>query len=188
MGDLESAGYSSVGVDTEAVRQAAAGDVEEANAAIGAALCVGSAPIEFVTLLRKIQIDLLDLTISLTNGSSPQRGRIDAERIVATIKQYQSEPPPSDFAVLGGSSQTVGMLRLARMIVRRAARSMAGLSQLGSSPGEPAIAYLDAVAHLLLVTAFEVELAEAGPLPIGGACGGPPLVGGAHIIHRKVKG
>jgi cob(I)alamin adenosyltransferase len=170
--------------------EAAVGEVEEANASVGAALCTGTVPDRFVVLLRDVQSDLLALAadVSALGSDGPDRA-IDAaavQRVLAAVDDHRSEPVPTDFAVLGGSTSGVGLLRLARMTVRRAARSVRRLEHGGAAPGVScAGAYLDALAELLLVVAFESELLERQQLPVGWCGDGSGLMDLAHIVPRR---
>jgi cob(I)alamin adenosyltransferase len=171
------------------LREGAVGEVEEANATVGAALCSGTVPGRFVLLLRDVQSDLLALAADLSalGPDGPDR-TIDAatvQRILAAADEHRSEPVPGDFAVLGGSTSGVGLLRLARMTVRRAARSVRRLVH-GSAPGLGcAGAYLDALAELLLVLAFESELLERQQLPVGWCGDGSGLMDLTPVVPRR---
>jgi len=81
-------------------------------------------PDRFVLLLRDVQTDLLALAADVVAlGSDGPDRAIDAaavQRVLAAVDEHRSEPVPTDFAVLGGSTSGVGLLRLARMTVRRA--------------------------------------------------------------------
>ena len=172
------------------VREGAAGDVEEANATVGAALCSGTVPDRYVLLLRDVQSDLLALAADLSAlGSDGSDRAIDAaavQRVLAAVDEHRSEPVPADFAVLGGSTSAVGLLRLARMTVRRAARSVRRLVHGGAVPDVScAGAYLDALAELLLVVAFESELLERQQLPVGWCGDGSGLMDLTRIVPRR---
>jgi cob(I)alamin adenosyltransferase len=173
-----------------AMSECAVGEVEEANATVGAALCSGTVPDRFVLLLRDVQSDLLALAADLSAlGSDGSDRAIDAtavQRVLAAVDEHRSEPVPTDFAVLGGSTSAVGLLRLARMTVRRAARSVRRLEHGGATPGRSfADAYLDALAELLLVLAFESELLERQQLPVGWCGDGSGLMDLTRIVPRR---
>jgi cob(I)alamin adenosyltransferase len=172
------------------VSEGAVGEVEEANATVGAALSSGTVPDRFVLLLRDVQSDLLALTADVSAlGSDGPDCAIDAaavQRVLAAVDEHRSEPVPTDFAVLGGSTSGVGLLRLARMTVRRAARSVRRLEHGGAAAGVScAGAYLDALAELLLVLAFESELLERQQLPVGWCGDGSGLMDLTHIVPRR---
>jgi cob(I)alamin adenosyltransferase len=172
------------------VRESAVGEIEEANATVGAALCSGTVPARFVLLLRDVQNDLLALAADLSAPGPDGRGHvIDAtavQQVLAAVDEHRTEPVPAEFAVLGGSTTGVGLLRLARMTVRRAARSVRRGERGGTAPGvgDCAGAYLDALAELLLVLAFESELLEREQLPVGW-CDGSSMMAVARIVPRR---
>ncbi|MCH6170105.1 hypothetical protein [Pseudonocardia alaniniphila] len=175
-----------------ATSEAAVGEVEEANATVGAALCSGTVPDRFVLLLRDVQSDLLALATDLSAlGSDGSDRAIDAaavQQVLAAVDEHRSEPVPADFAVLGGSTSAVGLLRLARMTVRRAARSVRRLEHVGAVPDlSCGGAYLDALAELLLVLAFESELLERQQLPVGWCGDGSGLMDFTPIVPRREK-
>jgi cob(I)alamin adenosyltransferase len=172
------------------VSEGAVGEVEEANATVGAAVCSGTVPDRFVLLLRDVQSDLLALAADLSAiGSDGSDLAIDAaavQRVLTAVDEHRSEPVPTDFAVLGGSTSGVGLLRLARMTVRRAARSVRRLENGGAGSGLRCVgAYLDALAELLLVLAFESELLERQQLPVGWCGDGSGLMDLAHVVPRR---
>lgn len=155
-----------------AIRETAVGDIEEANAAIGAALCSAHPiPPSFTMLLRSVQSELLALSLAIDYSeagcTAPDVEAIDRLR-AAVRHHHRTEQPPPEFTVLGGSTDSIGLLRLARMVVRRACRSVKALAP--TDQGGRAAAYLVAVAELLLVLAWECELMEQQNLPVGGAC------------------
>jgi cob(I)alamin adenosyltransferase len=175
-----------------AMSEGAVGEVEEANATVGAALCSGTVPDRYVLLLRDVQSDLLALVADLSApGSDGPDRAIDAaavKRVLAAVDEHRSEPVPTDFAVLGGSTSAVGLLRLARMTVRRAARSLRRLEHGDAAPGLTcAGAYLDALAELLLVLAFESELLERQQLPVGWCGDGSGLMDLTPVVPRRAS-
>jgi cob(I)alamin adenosyltransferase len=163
----------------EATRETAVGEVEEANAAIGAALCGATLPEQFVPLLQDVQNDLIDLADDLSTRRSPVIDDAAVRQVLLALDRHRSGPVPAEFAVLGGSTRGVGLLRLARMTVRRAARTVRRLALAG----RPA-AYLDALAELLLVLAYESELVEARQFAVA-CCDGPVTAGAAHVVSRR---
>lgn len=168
----------------DALVDAIVGDVEEANATVGAALCGGTVPDRFGPLLRDVQNDLLDLAAALSapdaaGGGPVVGGAVAVQQVRAAVEEHRTEPVPAGFAVLGGSTTGVGLLRIARMGLRRAVRSAR------RSPLEGHLAdYLDAVAELLLVVAFESELADGREL-IAGWCAGTGPTGAAAIVPPR---
>lgn len=159
-----------------AARLAACGDVEEANAAVGAALSTQSLPHHFDTLLRGIQHDLLDVAADLSipapggEQSAIRVGRPEIERLEAACDRYATGRLRPESAVLGGASDAAGLLRLARTITRRAERSVWTLiTSDPESTAETPAAYLNRLSDLLLVVACQVDLDATQNIPIG-AC------------------
>ncbi|MGH3756729.1 hypothetical protein [Actinophytocola sp.] len=118
--------------------------VDEANAAIGAAISTGSLHREFRSLLSEIQYELLDHA----DGGAPS-----TDRLRFALRRHGVEPPHG-FPVLGGYSAAAGLLKLAAAISRRAAR------QTSSE-------YLRVLPDVLLVIAFHTEQEESARVPFG---------------------
>jgi cob(I)alamin adenosyltransferase len=139
-------------------------DLEEANAALGAALSMTSLPAELQSLLTGVQHDLLGLTEAVTSG----RAGPPDDRLEAALDRYGNPGSlaaeiPAAFSVLGGFNQGAGLLKSARMITRRAARTVSSLAE----PPADALVYLRKLADLLLVAAFRAEQWEAALTPWG---------------------
>lgn len=128
--------------------------VDEANAAIGAALSTLGVPTDLEHVLGEIQQDLLDLADTLDkNEKPPTRERLNR------IRDTHGTPVlPRGFAVLGGFSQAAGLLKLAGAIARRAAHTL----QAG-----PAREYLDLLGDVLPALAFHIEEHERAQVPFG---------------------
>lgn len=124
--------------------------VEEANAAIGAAVSTTSLPAHLEDLLGEVQRELLGVA---DGGPVPP-----PERLRRALAGLGPADVPREFAVLGGVSDAAGLLKLARAITRRASRAAAG--ELAG--------YLDLVARLLLVVALRAEEHERAQIPFGG--------------------
>jgi cob(I)alamin adenosyltransferase len=127
--------------------------VDEANAAIGAAISTCSLPTEYESLLTEIQYELLDLAEALDRGAPVP----ELDRLHRALRQYRVDTLPRGFAVLGGVSDAAGLLKLARAVTRRAARMVSA----GSA------AYLELLAELLLAVAFHAEDQERRQVPYG---------------------
>jgi cob(I)alamin adenosyltransferase len=127
--------------------QAVARDaLEEANAAIGAAISTGSLPLDLRSLLTKIQYELLDLTEAVgTDAPGP-----GPDRLRRALRHYRVDTPPRGLAVLGGVSDAAGLLKLARAVTRRASRTVTVLPGAGGP-------YLELLAELLLAIALRAE-------------------------------
>lgn len=124
--------------------------VEEANAAIGAAVSTAGLPAHLEDLLGRVQRELLDLT-----DGAP----VPPDRLRQVLRDLGPADLPRGFAVAGGFSSAAGLLKLARAITRRAARA---------ATGEIA-GYLDLLAELLLVVALRAEEHERDQIPLA-AC------------------
>lgn len=135
-------------------RAASSEAVEEANAAIGAAISTCSLSTDVESLLTDIQHDLLDLTEAVERGGPGPR----TDRVEGALARYRVAPPPRGFAVLGGLSDGAGLLKLARTVTRRAARTVRTWGDA---------TYLDLLAELLLALAVREEEAERGRIPFG---------------------
>jgi cob(I)alamin adenosyltransferase len=143
--------------------QAVARDVlEEANAAIGAAISTGSLHLDVRSLLTEIQYDLLDLAEAVgTDAPGP-----GPDRLRRALRRFRVDAPPRGLAVLGGVSDAAGLLKLARAVTRRASRTVTALPGAGGP-------YLELLAELLLAIALRAEEeAEQDLTRIArGACG-----------------
>ncbi|KID31160.1 hypothetical protein HQ32_01847 [Prauserella sp. Am3] len=128
--------------------------IDEANAAIGAAVSTLGLPQRLDALLGEVQRELLDLADAVEAGRAPsQLSAVD--RLVAEW------PPPAVptpwAAVSAGFSSGAGLLKLARMITVRASRSVTG----------DAAASLSSLAEGLLGAAVHVERRERDLVPLG---------------------
>lgn len=162
-------------------RQTACGDVDEANAAIGAAISTGSMAAEHDRFLGTVQRDLLDLATDLADpGAQPRLTPGAAERLTASQQRYTTLPSPTPGSHdLAGSCDATGMLRLALAITRRAERSMRILAATEpEGVSDAALAYLHGVAELLPRVALHVEQEDPMNQPMGG-CGDRP-----RTVHR----
>ncbi|WP_067453040.1 cob(I)yrinic acid a,c-diamide adenosyltransferase [Actinomadura macra] len=111
-------------------RLSAYADVEEANAAIGAALALGSLPEDLVTLLTRIQNDLFDVGADLCAPVVPDPRypplRVDpsyVDRLEAACDEHNEALPPLRSFILPGGTPGAALLHVARTVTRRAERS-----------------------------------------------------------------
>ena len=144
-----------------AARIEAIGAVDEANSALGFAICA----IDNADDLRRIQNDLFDLGADLATP----KGALDGEgfepgemvlRIVSGQVEWleraidtanESIEPLTSF-ILPGGSETAARLHVARASVRRAERAMTALAQ--AEPVNPAaLHYINRLSDLLFVLA-----------------------------------
>lgn len=165
IGDEGSAGLvDGSRVSKASARMAAIGDVDEANAAIGAAI----AALRDDSLgeqLRRVQNELFDLGADVATPAGVEGAlRIVAsqvERIEREIDSMNSELEPLASFILPGGSPEVAALHLARTVVRRAERSAVALSQ--AEPVNPTtLAYLNRLSDLLFVAARFVAARQGG--------------------------
>jgi len=142
-----------------ALRIAAYGTVDEANAAIGLARLHTDGEVD--TMLARIQNDLFDLGADLCVPESGKRGGnalriIDAQvdRLEREIDAMNAELKPLTSFVLPGGTPAAAHLHLARTIVRRAERLIVELSEQ-EKLGAPAIKYVNRLSdHLFVASRF----------------------------------
>src|SRR5712691_11107078 len=134
-------------VPKHALRVAAYGTVDEANAAIGIARLHADQPAD--EMLGRIQNDLFDLGADLCTPEDSRRTagalRIEAsqvERLEREIDALNAGLKPLDSFVLPGGTPCAAHLHLARTITRRAERLVAALAVRETVNGE-ALKYLN---------------------------------------------
>src|ERR1051326_7946612 len=122
-------------------RVEAYGDVDEANAAIGAAViaCEGGGLKDIAELLKGIQHDLFDvgadLCVPIEAGEKPKL-RVQAaqtQRLERAIDRYNEGMPSLTSFVLPGGTAAAAALHLARTVLRRAERR--GVTLMRSEEG-----------------------------------------------------
>jgi cob(I)alamin adenosyltransferase len=153
------AGETSLGdgarVPKHALRVAAYGSVDEANAAIGIARLHADPAAD--EMLGRIQNDLFDLGADLCTPEDGRRSagalRIAAaqvERLEREIDAMNETLRPLDSFILPGGTPAAAYLHLARTITRRAERFVSELA--GSGPINPeALRYLNRLSDHLFV-------------------------------------
>ena len=111
-------------------RLAAYADVEEANAAIGAALTLGSLPSDVAALLTRVQNDLFDVGADLCAPVVPDPQypplRVEPsyiERLEAACDEQNETLEPLRSFILPGGTPGAALLHVARTVSRRAERS-----------------------------------------------------------------
>jgi cob(I)alamin adenosyltransferase len=148
-------------VPKHALRVAAYGTVDEANAAIGIARLHADA--EADAMLGHIQNDLFDLGADLCTPEDGRRSagalRISAaqvERLEHEIDAMNATLPPLDSFILPGGSAAAAYLHLARTVTRRAERLVSELAQ--REPLNPeALKYLNRLSDHLFVLGRRVN-------------------------------
>jgi cob(I)alamin adenosyltransferase len=159
------AGETSLGdgarVPKHALRVAAYGTVDEANAAIGIARLHADASAD--EMLGRIQNDLFDLGADLCTPTGGRRGtgalRILAaqtERLESEIDAMNATLAPLDSFILPGGSPAAAYLHLARTVVRRAERLISELASVEAINLE-ALKYLNRLSDHLFVLSRRVN-------------------------------
>ena len=140
-----------------ALRIAAYGTVDEANAAIGIARLHTSGDAD--AMLARIQNDLFDLGADLCVPEGGRRSEralriveTQVERLEHEIDAMNAELAPLNSFVLPGGTPAAAYLHLARTIVRRAERLMVELSEQ-EPVGPEAIKYINRLSDHLFVMA-----------------------------------
>ena len=142
-------------VPKQALRVAAYGTVDEANAAIGIARL--HADRESDEMLGRIQNDLFDLGADLCTPEGGRRGaaalRVVAaqtERLEREIDAMNAALVPLDSFILPGGTHAAAYLHLARTVVRRAERLVSELGRIEEINPE-ALKYLNRLSDHLFV-------------------------------------
>lgn len=141
-------------------RVAAYGDVDETNAAIGAA--VATAPADFeVPLFERLQRDLLTIGAELATPdpellaralAGPPIGASDVQELERAIDRLEAPLPPLKNFILPGGAPKGAALHLARTISRRAERSIIRLS-LETTVSAAILQYMNRLSDLLFIMA-----------------------------------
>jgi cob(I)alamin adenosyltransferase len=149
-------------------RLAAYADVEEANAAIGAALALGGLPDDLRTLLVRVQNDLFDVGADLCNPMTEDPDGPAAEHPPLRVREsyvtwleeacdrHNADLKPLRSFILPGGTPGAALLHVARTVARRAERSVwAAIEQHGAAPAgtvNPLTArYLNRLSDLLFI-------------------------------------
>lgn len=144
------------------------GEVDELNAALGAAVAAGT-DADTSAALHRIQQDLFALGASLADPSSRIAGRVTkahittqhVERLEGIIDRLETELPPLRRFIVPGGSLPGSLLHLARTVCRRAERRVIGL---GSDAVDPLLViYLNRLSDLLFVMARAVNHRAGAP-------------------------
>jgi cob(I)alamin adenosyltransferase len=142
-------------VPKHALRVAAYGTVDEANAAIGLARLHVDA--EADAMLGRIQNDLFDLGADLCTPESGRRAAGGLRVVAAQVERLEREIDamnaalrPLDSFILPGGSAAAAHLHLARTVTRRAERLVSDLAQ-GEPVNREALKYLNRLSDHLFV-------------------------------------
>ncbi|MFD0688418.1 cob(I)yrinic acid a,c-diamide adenosyltransferase [Actinomadura fibrosa] len=125
-------------------RLSAYADVEEANAAIGAAIALGSLPDDLAAVLTRVQNDLFDVGADLCAPVVPDPKypplRVDAsyiDRLEADCDRHNAALEPLRSFILPGGTPGAALLHVARTVTRRAERSAwAAIEAHGAAPAD----------------------------------------------------
>jgi len=149
-----------------ALRIAAYGTVDEANAAIGLARLHTTGELD--AMLKRIQNDLFDLGADLCVPEDGKRGEgrlriveAQVERLEREIDTMNAELKPLTSFVLPGGTPAAAHLHLARAIVRRAERLMVELAEK-ERVGPAAIKYINRLSDHLFVASRHANYKGAG--------------------------
>lgn len=137
------------------------GTVDEANAAIGTAVCALGPDHELSAILVRVQNDLFDLGADLC---VPDRGEplefeplrmvsAQTDRLEREIDALNARLEPLDSFILPGGTEAAARLHLARTITRRAERRVVALASTGEPVNDQVIIYLNRLSDLLFVAA-----------------------------------
>ncbi|MGH3673517.1 MAG: cob(I)yrinic acid a,c-diamide adenosyltransferase, partial [Pseudonocardiaceae bacterium] len=145
-------------------RLVAYADVDEANCSLGVALALGSLPPRLVEVLRQVQNDLFDVGADLcTPLVHPEDQvqpkypplRIDESyvtRLEGWCDEFNAELPALNSFILPGGTPGAALLHTARVVTRRAERSIwALLEQDGERTNAVTARYLNRLSDLLFI-------------------------------------
>jgi cob(I)alamin adenosyltransferase len=140
-------------------RLVAYADCDEANAAIGAAIALGSPAEQLTRVLRQVQNDLFDAGADLStpvvdNPKYPPLRITQSyiDRLEAWCDQYNEPLPALNSFVLPGGSPLSALLHVARTATRRAERSAWAAVEAHSASVSPLPAkYLNRLSDLLFI-------------------------------------
>jgi cob(I)alamin adenosyltransferase len=136
-------------------------DVDEANSAIGVAVALGSPAPELAGLLRSVQNDLFDVGADLCTPITPDPQfpplRVTTaytERLEAACDEHNEALPKLASFILPGGTPAAALLHQARVVVRRAERSVwALLAEDGERTNPETARYLNRLSDLLFILA-----------------------------------
>jgi cob(I)alamin adenosyltransferase len=142
-------------------RLVAYADVDETNSVIGVALALGTPEPAVAELLRSIQNDLFDVGADLctpvpVDPEHPPLRVTSAytERLEAACDEYNETLPKLTSFVLPGGTATAALLHQARVVARRAERSVWALLAVDADRSNAETArYLNRLSDLLFILA-----------------------------------
>jgi cob(I)alamin adenosyltransferase len=142
-------------------RLVAYADVDETNSVVGVALAVGTPEPAVAELLRSIQNDLFDVGADLCTPvtADPEHPplRVTAaytERLEAACDEYNDALPKLTSFILPGGTASAALLHQARVVARRAERSVWALLAVDADRSNAETArYLNRLSDLLFILA-----------------------------------
>jgi cob(I)alamin adenosyltransferase len=134
-------------------------DVDEANSVIGTALALGAPQPDVADLLRSIQNDLFDVGADLCTPITADPAypplRVTSaytERLEAACDEYNASLPTLASFILPGGTPAAALLHQARVVSRRAERSVWALLEVDADRTNPETArYLNRLSDLLFI-------------------------------------
>jgi cob(I)alamin adenosyltransferase len=156
-------------------------DVDEANSVLGVAIALGALEPAIADLLRSVQNDLFDVGADLCTPVTPNPEfpplRVTAaytERLEAACDAHNEALPKLNSFILPGGTPGAALLHQARVVVRRAERSVWALLAADAERTNPETArYLNRLSDLLFILA-------RGANPGGDVLWEPGAHSGAH--------
>jgi cob(I)alamin adenosyltransferase len=169
-------------------RLVAYADVDEANSVLGVALAIGFPPPEVAELLRSVQNDLFDVGADLCTPITPDPKfpplRITeayTQRLEAACDAHNEALPKLNSFILPGGTPAAALLHQARVVVRRAERSVWALLAEDPDRTNPETArYLNRLSDLLFILAREAN-------PGGDVLWEPGAHSGAHAQRAAAE-
>jgi cob(I)alamin adenosyltransferase len=136
-------------------------DVDEANSVLGVAIALGALEPDIADLLRSVQNDLFDVGADLCTPVTPDPEypplRVTAaytERLEAACDAHNEALPKLNSFILPGGTPGAALLHQARVVVRRAERSVWALLAADAERTNPETArYLNRLSDLLFILA-----------------------------------
>jgi cob(I)alamin adenosyltransferase len=136
-------------------------DVDEANSVLGVAIALGSLEPAIGDLLRSVQNDLFDVGADLCTPVTPDPEfpplRVTAaytERLEAACDAHNEALPKLNSFILPGGTPGAALLHQARVVARRAERSVWALLAADAEGTNPETArYLNRLSDLLFILA-----------------------------------
>ena len=140
-------------------RLVAYADVDETNSVLGVALALGAPSAEVADLLRGVQNDLFDVGADLSTpvAREPQYPPLRVtpaytERLEAACDEYNETLPKLNSFILPGGTPAAALLHQARVVVRRAERSVWALLEAdGERTNAETARYLNRLSDLLFI-------------------------------------